>query len=665
MGMKPRDIADLVDVADPRVSPDGSTVAFVVTTMDVAANRYRSRVWLAAADGSTAPRPFTAGEERDSRPRWSPDGSALAFVSHREDKGSGLYVLPVGAGGEVIRVAAWPEEIEDVAWSPDGRRLAFAARLRNEAVYLPTSDRDRPPRRITRLLYRLDSVGWTLDRPRHLFVVPADGSAAPAAITSGETSVAGLSWSPDGRSIAFAQARHDTWDEDRAVDLWRVEARPGAEPERLTTTGPIYGRPSWSPDGTTIAFHLGAPLDVPRHDQVGVIPAAGGGGETLLTASLDRQCAPFQAGTREPLWDGPDLVFSVEDAGNIHLYRVAADGGGKPTLVLGGDRWVTSYDIAGGTLACCISTATALADLHVVSPDGEERRLTDHGERFAQTHPPVEPIRFVARSTGGAEVEAWFLPPAGAGPGERHPALLDIHGGPFTQYGNHFLDELQIQAGAGYGVIYANPRGSSGYSEAWGRAIRGPRCDVDPGGGWGGPDYDDLMAVVDAAVARFDVIDPDRLGVIGGSYGGYMTSWIVGHTDRFEAACSERSVNNRLTSSWTSDIGPWFRAYLGVSHLEDPEEYLRRSPITYVADMRTPLLILHSENDLRCPIEQAEQLFVALKVLGREVEFVRFPGESHELSRSGAPRHRITRMELILDWFDRHLRPDAGVGDPG
>jgi dipeptidyl aminopeptidase/acylaminoacyl peptidase len=253
-----------------------------------------------------------------------------------------------------------------------------------------------------------------------------------------------------------------------------------------------------------------------------------------------------------------------------------------------------------------------------------------------------------------------MMRPIGFEPGRRYPALLNIHGGPFTQYGNKLFDEFQVQAASGYVVIYSNPRGSSGYSESWGRAIRGPKAPDDPGSGWGGVDYDDLMAVVDEALQRYDFIDGDRLGVLGGSYGGFMTSWIIGHTNRFRAAVSERAVNNRLTSSWTSDIGPWFRSYLGPSYLDDPEEYLRQSPITFVKDIRTPVLILHSENDLRCPMEQAEQLFVALRLLERDVEFVRFPAESHELSRSGAPRHRIERLEIILDWFERRLAsPDA------
>jgi dipeptidyl aminopeptidase/acylaminoacyl peptidase len=338
----------------------------------------------------------------------------------------------------------------------------------------------------------------------------------------------------------------------------------------------------------------------------------------------------------------------------VHLYRVPADGSGKPELVVGGRRQIGSYDLAGGTLAYTVTTPTSLPEL-CVRVEGEERQLTDLGAEFVADRVLVEPEHFVATSADGTDVDAWIMLPTDAEEGERRPTLLNIHGGPFTQYGNRFFDEFQLQVAAGYVVLFANPRGSSGYSEAWGRAIRGRTAPVDPGSGWGGVDYEDLMAVVDEAVRRFPSVDPERLGVLGGSYGGYMTSWIIGHTSRFKAAVSERACNNLLTMEHTSDVAGSFRTEIGVSHLDDPEEYRRQSPITYVRDMHTPLLILHSENDLRCAIEQAEELFAALRMLGRTPEFLRFPGESHELSRAGAPKHRVQRIEAILDFFGRKL----------
>jgi dipeptidyl aminopeptidase/acylaminoacyl peptidase len=286
---------------------------------------------------------------------------------------------------------------------------------------------------------------------------------------------------------------------------------------------------------------------------------------------------------------------------------------------------------------------------------GAERRVTGLTDRLRAEAELVAPERFVATSAEGTEVECWAMAPLGAGRGPQ-PTILNVHGGPFTQYGYVLFDEFQLQVGAGFGVVYCNPRGSSGYSEAWGRAVRWPEADVDPGSGWGGVDADDVLACIEAAERRFDWVDPARLGIQGGSYGGYLTSWIVAHDHRFKAAVSERAVNNLLSMESDSDIAGFFAAYVGHDHLSRPDLYRRQSPITYARDITTPVLIVHSEDDLRCPISQAEELFVALRLLGGRPELVRFPGESHELSRSGSPVHRRMRAELILDWFDRHLR---------
>ncbi|MGI8750908.1 MAG: alpha/beta hydrolase family protein [Acidimicrobiales bacterium] len=246
-------------------------------------------------------------------------------------------------------------------------------------------------------------------------------------------------------------------------------------------------------------------------------------------------------------------------------------------------------------------------------------------------------------------------------PDTGQPTLLNIHGGPFSHYGYGFFDEFQIQAGAGFGVVYCNPRGSSGYSEAWGRAVRWPEADEDSGSGWGGVDHDDVLACVAEAARRFGWVDPDRMGVLGGSYGGYLTSWTMGHGGPFVAGCSERSANDLLALERNSDFAGAFRSYVGHDHVHRPDLYVRQSPATYVADLVAPLLLVHSEDDPRCPIDQAEGLFVALRLLGRQPELIRFPGENHELSRSGSPKHRIIRAEIILEWFGRHL---VGTASP-
>jgi dipeptidyl aminopeptidase/acylaminoacyl peptidase len=674
-GMRPEDIGRLRQVQEPRVSPDGTMVAFTVTDVDLEANRYRSRVWLAGTDGDLPPRPFSAGPN-DQLPAWSPDGRWLALASSPPDGPNEISVLPVAQAGERVVVTSWPAPVTELAWSPNSVYLGFVARVPDPEHYGQMGEKrkpeDMPARRLSHLFYRLDSEGWIVDRPSRVMTVPADGSALPQVLTRGPYEASGIAWAPDGSRIAFTSGRHESWDLDGAVDLWTIAADGSGEPGRLTDTKSAFTAPAWSPDGSRLAY-LRYPtlMDEPRHEQVGVLDLATGQTRDL-TDQLDRNCFPYGYG-RAPVWFGDSLLCSVEDSGNVHVYAVATSGDSKPLPVVDGERWAQAWDWAGGTLALAVTTATTLPELVVrrlpahdvegpgtgAEPEGagelRESRLTDLTTPFVAKTQLSEPQAFEARSADGTEVPCWAMPPVDAEPGRRYPTLLNVHGGPFTSYGNRFFDEFQFEAGGGFGVLYCNPRGSSGYSEAWGRAVRWPEAEVDPGSGWGGVDFDDVMACVEEGARRFDWVDPDRLGILGGSYGGYMTSWAIGHTVRFKAACSERSCNNLLTMESNSDIAGSFRGVVGRTHLEDPAAYLRQSPITYVSQMTTPVLILHSEDDLRCPVSQAEELFVALRLLGRDPVLVRFPGESHELSRSGSPRHRVERAQLILDWFREKL----------
>ncbi len=641
--MRPEDLYDVVWASDPRLSPDGKTVAYAVDSIDREENTYRSAIWVAAVDGSSPPRRLTAGKKADGLPRWSPDGTHIAFTSNRDGDHKQLYVLPLD-GGEPLCLTDLEEDVERPVWSPDGTRLAFASRVPDPA-YEEKDEKKRLPRRFTRHRYKLDSVGWTGDRRTHIFVVPADGSADAQQLTDGDYENEAPAWSPDSKQLAFASARDDDWDVQLRQQIWVVDAA-GGELRRVTPDDDYYALPSWSPDGSKIACNWSpGGFDRPRHDRVAVVDVATGE-RRVLTEGLDLQCGAYPP-VREPIWDGDSLLFAVEEHGNTHVRRVPAAGGNVEPAV-SGDLWVTGFDAVGDVEAHAASTPTMPSEIFV-----GDRRLTEVSKAFCEQAPLQPSERFVAVSPDGEEVEAWLVRPHDLGEGQRYPLLLNIHGGPFTQYGNKFFDEFQAYARAGYAVVYSNPRGSSGYSEEWGRAIRGP---VGGGDGWGSLDYQDLMAVVDAALEQFDFVDPDRLGVMGGSYGGYMTSWIVSHTDRFKAACSERAVNNMLSEFGSSDFGWFHRAYTGVWPFEDVEPYLAQSPTTYADKITTPLLILHSENDLRCNIEQAEHLFTILRLLGREVEFVRFPAESHELSRSGSPFHRVTRLEIVLDWFGRYLQ---------
>lgn len=647
----------------PAVSPDGTRIAFAVRSVDLERDRYRTAVWLVAADGAGAARRLTGSEHGDSAPAWSPDGTRLAVVTGRDGGGSALRVLPVDAPGEPVVLCERPEAITEPAWSPDGSRIAFVSRERTARWRDGDDERSRGPRRVDRLFARLDGEGWIVDRPASVFVVDADGVGAPRVVAGGPYEHSGPAWSPDGRTLAVAAARAPDWDLHplAGIHLVDVDAADPA-PRLLSTSGADHAMPAFSPDGTRIAtLSADEHLASPAHGYPTVIDVATGA-EHVLARSLDRQCRPFPA-ARAPVWDGGGLLFTVEDRGGVHLYRCGTEAGARPQRLLGGARVVAGFDRAGGTTAVLLGDPTRIPQLHVLR-DGEPEpvRLTGLADAFHAAVPAPAPQHLAVPSPAGdGDVDTWVLLPSGRGDGPL-PVLLSVHGGPMTQYASVWFDEFRLWAGAGYAVVWCNPHGSTGFTEAWAQAIRAPEAEVAPGTGWGGIDADDVLAALDGALAAFGQLDRDRVGVLGGSYGGYLASWLAAHhADRFAAACSERAVNNLESNEWHSDVGGLFHWEFGVSRLEHPQRWRAMSPATYVHDIGVPMLLLHSDDDLRCPPEQADALFVALRTLGRPVEYWRFPGEGHDLSRSGAPRNRVRRAQIVLDFFGRHLggdRPD-------
>jgi dipeptidyl aminopeptidase/acylaminoacyl peptidase len=647
--MVPEDLTRVLFVTDPQLSPDGRRIAFVVTSLSDERDEYLSNIWVVDAAGG-APRRFTAGPRRDTEPRWSPDGTRLAFLSERAPKDKlQLYVMPAD-GGEPTKLTALENGVGGVTWSPDGSRLAFVSPVGGQRE--PESEEEkrksRPARVITSVKYRFNGEGFVYDRRPHVFVASTDGSA-PLQLTDGDFIDADPAWSPEGESIVFASARHAERDDDDASDLWRVPAKGGA-PQRLTETTGSVMLPAFSPDGRSIAYFARPGRNAYGGNvELFVVPAGGGAAAAGLTSALDRSCGPLHV---RPLWlpDGRSVVVAAEDRGDVGLWRVAISSSEPPARIVGGERALNGFSASadGRMLAFAASSPAAPAEVFACRADGsDERRLTELNRAWTETVALSAPERF-RFTRAGFELDVWVMPPAGFVAGRRYPTLLNVHGGPHAQYGHNFFDEFQVYAGAGYAVVYTNPRGSQGYGEAFAQAVVGD---------WGGGDYADVMAALDEALVRHPFIDPERLGVLGGSYGGFLTSWTVGHTTRFKAACSERAVNCQYTMFGTSDIGSSFNVVElgGPLPWEDMARYIERSPLTYAKDIVTPLLIIHSEDDLRCPIEQGEQLFVALKKLRREVRFVRFPGENHEMSRSGRPRHRLERFRHILDWFAAHL----------
>jgi dipeptidyl aminopeptidase/acylaminoacyl peptidase len=641
--MLPADLALLRTPAAPSLSPDGRLVVVAVGRIDLEANAYRGDLWVTPTDGSAAPRRFTTGR-RDGRPRFSPDGRWIAFLRAGDEDKPQLHVMPAD-GGEPRRLCEHPLGAEAFAWSPDSSRIAYVARVPEPGRY--GSDKDVPPekeapRRITTFQYRLDNLGFTNDRRPQVFVVDAlTEGAEPVQLTRGDYEHGDPAWSPDGGTVAFVSARHEARDEDAASDVFTVPAG-GGDPVRVTATDLAVSRPAFSPDGGTIWF-CGVPIDLAgRTTGLWSVPADGSAPPERLTDPERFDHEPsFGGGVLPLLVDGQAVTTVSMWRGAVPLYRFPVDGA-PPQPLLDGERQVLDYDARGGVVAAVVSDATSAGEV-VVLKDGEERTVTDFGAPLARSASLRPMTELEATAPDGAGVHGWVLKPAGTGP---FPVLLLIHGGPFAQYGWTLFDEAQVYVGAGYAVVMGNPRGSAGYGESHGRAIVGD---------FGNLDAKDVLALLDAALDDPE-LDGDRVGVMGGSYGGYMTSWLVAHGDRFRAAISERACNAFDSFEGSSDIG-WL--FVSQYNGTDPERVAAQSPLAHVDRIRTPMLLIHSEHDWRCPVEQAQRLFVALKQRKVEVELLLFPGEGHELSRSGLPSHRIARFGAILDWWGRHLKPGA------
>jgi dipeptidyl aminopeptidase/acylaminoacyl peptidase len=647
-----------------RLSPSGDRVAYELTWADGEARENRGRVVVAPAATGAPARELRGDARRDRAPEWSPDGSRIAFLG-RTGALDQLFVAPAD-GGEAAQLTAIDGGVLAAEWSPNGSAIAFLARVVGDPDGVVEDPRPpespdqarRPPvaRVVRRLNYKHDGLGYVDGRHAHLFVVAAQGGE-PRQLTDGPWSVGGFTWAPDGAALAIVGDAEPDADLRRTSRLYRVDMDGG---RRSLADGLEMGAPAWSPRGDLIA--LVAPLDSQggRMDRAWVVPAAGGE-PRCLTAGLDRSVCgsvitDMRAGHGERLrWsaNGDRLYFQATGPGVAEVLSVDLDGV-VAVEVPAVRRAVYDFDAVGGRIAACVGDPSTPGEVLLVE-EGAERTLTDSNpwlrDRFL-----AEPERHVFTAADGLEIEGWLLRPPGFDPGRRHPLVMEIHGGPHSQYGWVFFHELQVLAGQGLLVFVTNPRGSDGYGEPFRRA-----CVRD----WGGRDYEDLMTALDQLIARTGFVDEARMGVGGGSYGGFMTNWVVGHTDRFAAAVTMRSISNLVSEFAQHDIVLWGEIEMGPLPWPDPDELWRRSPIRYVRHIDTPLLILHGEMDLRCAVSQAEELFGAMRLLGKEVEFVRFPGESHDLSRGGRPDRRIERLRRISSWFGDRLRGGVGAERTG
>jgi dipeptidyl aminopeptidase/acylaminoacyl peptidase len=661
----PEDFYHIVTVEDPQVSPDGDWIAFVRVSVDRVENTYRRAIWLAP----------TAGTKPDHSPRWSPDGKQLAFVSARGGDKAQIYVIPAD-GGEARRLTDTRQGALSPAWSPDGKHIAFTSRANVEEREREDSgvddgpaqepkdafeakqrreteehkeDQRFDPRVVRRQPYRA-GTDYLDDRRTHIYTIPATaadpgaspGEKKPRRLTDGDIDYSAPVWSPDGASILTTATRDPESDTGWIYqDVFRIPV-PDAGASRgkatsLTEPGFSNVTPKPSPDGALIAY-LRRPEEriMAQVSRLAVIPSDGGEA---------KEVAPdFDRGV-------DDFCWSAGDEGDTALYEVPADGG-LPFPIVSGRREIVAFDVAqkNGRIGFVACTPEHPPELFTAAPDGgAEKRLTDFNQKLVEEKHvmPLEEIWYPAPD--GVEIQGWLMKPAGFDPQRTYPLAVEIHGGPHAMWGPSTLTmwhEWQCLAARGYVVFFCNPRGADGYGYAFRDAIHGQ---------WGEADMPDILAGVDHVVSQ-GYVDTARMAVTGGSYGGYMTAWIVGHDQRFAAAASQRGVYHLTSFFGTSDIPELIEWEFDAWPWESYERYWKHSPLAYVNEIKTPLLIIHSERDFRAPIPDAEHLFVTLRWLKRDVEFVRYPREGHELSRSGEPRHRVDRLNRILDWFDKYCK---------
>ena len=658
-----QDLARIKIVGDPQISPDGKQVIFTVQESDPEKNKYWTHLWL-GRPSTKATRQFTFGPVVDTSPRWSHDGQTLAFVRVKEQR-SQIWLVPAD-GGEARALTDLPEgRMTDLTWSPDGHTLAFCYRpthpdwTQEAAKQRAGNGKSNPARVTTRVIYRLDGFGFQ-DERQHVWTAEV-ATGKTTQLTRGDYDDVQPDWSPDGRTIAFVSNRSsDPERHSYHQDIWLVPARGGKLVKVATPVGEKSAL-AWSPDGRQIAYIGYEVGDDPwrtRNDRLWVVSKQGGNAR-CLTLKLDRAVGDATLGdAREaahpvPIWspDGKRVLFSVSDSGNCHLYAVVVATGQLAPLTRGTqDVSGVSLDAAGRNLALLIGEPTHPAEVSTGKWAGSHLTVSplshanDEWLREVQVSKPEE---FWVAQEDGTRVQGWILRPPNMVRTRKYPLLVYVHGGPHAQYGNVFFHELQWHAARGYVVVYSNPRGSLGREEEYAAAIHRD---------WGHVDYEDVMAVTDYAV-KLPYVDTKRTAIAGGSYGGYMTNWAVGHSDRFQCAVTDRCLSNFISMVGTSDMPPPPNSYWpGNPWGDDMTRGWDMSPIKFVDKVHTPMLIIHSEGDLRCPIEQSEQWFTALKWLKQQVVFVRYPREtSHGLSRNGPLDLRLDRLGRIGDWLDSHL----------
>lgn len=654
-GIQPEDLYALKSVTDPRISPDGKEVVYVQTEIDKEKKEYVSQLFLLNIK-EKKPMQWTYGKARNHSPCWSPDGKKIAFVSNRDGKQQ-IYILP-RTGGEAKQVTFCKNGANNPVWSPCGNKLAFSVMIeKNETIDEQRKEEEKKqekeiePLIVDKMKYKSDAEGL-LDTNTYSHIGILDLKTDKLVqLTEGDVDYQLGSWSPDGTYIAYTADKSADTDCTFLADIYLYELEKKKE-HRITNGTGMFGQTAWSPNSRYIAF-IGNEKEFANatHTKIWVYDLQTEALE-CLTSDLDAPIgdyvvADFQQGAVEPRiqWsaDNESFYFLVSDTGNTIIYFGNIYGEMYPTLHDYQHVYGFSLDHKGKKAVAAISKPTEPGELFSFNiMTGKLEQLTRVNEAFLKEKKLSEPEMIVFDGADGWKVHGWLMKPIGFKKGQKYPLILEVHGGPHAMYANTYVHEFQMLASAGFAVLYVNPRGSHGYGQKFVDAVRGD---------YGGNDYKDLMCAVDYALETFDFIDQDRLGVTGGSYGGFMTNWIVGHTNRFKAAVTQRSISNWISFYGVSDIGYYFTEWQILADLTDVDKLWKHSPLAYVDQIDTPLLILHSEQDYRCPMEQAEQLFIALKKQKKQTRLIRFPKSNHELSRSGKPTLRIKRLTYIKDWF--------------
>ena len=649
------DVFDLEYVSDPRISPDGSRIIYVRNFKDIMTDQNFSNLWIVNFDGSMH-RPLTTGNHKDFAPRWSNDGKKIVYKSGRDGKVQ-AYLKWLDSGAET-KLTNTPETPGDLLWSPDDRFLAFSMfvpQSKGSPIKLPAKPEgakwNDPPKYIDKLNYRADGQGYLKEGHTQLFVLSADGGT-PRQVTKGDFDHGTPVWTKDGRSLIFsANLREGGEYEPRNSEVYRVFTTDGKIEVLTHRKGPDFS-PRISPSGDRIAY-LGFDDRFQGYQITELYVMNPDGSESqLISGGLDRDVQNIQ-------WskDGKGLYFQYDDQGDTKLAWMSL--GGKVTVLasqVGGLSLGRPYD--GGTFTVAINGRYAYtlgatdhpADLGV-GEKGSSRRLTRlNDDLFGHKKlGEVEEVWYES-SHDKTRIQGWVVKPPDFDPGKKYPLILEIHGGPFANYGSRFSSEVQLYAARGYVVLYTNPRGSTSYGEKFGNAIHHS---------YPGYDYDDLMSGVDALIAK-GYIDENNLFVTGGSGGGVLTSWIVGKTDRFRAAVVAKPVINWYSFVLYAD-GPafFYRYWFPGLPWENPQNYLDRSPISLVGNVKTPTMLLTGEEDYRTPIAESEQYYAALKLQKVESALVRIPGASHGIA--ARPSNLIGKLAAVLSWFEKYKQKEPEV----